>query len=303
MSPPDWVRPVGLDVEVLRGIRGPSTTTAALLTRIEEHLERWQGYVAFSGGKDSLVVLDLARRVEPQVPVVFFDSGLEYPQTYPYLEDLAARWRLNLRIIDADPPLLTLLTHGGRWDHHAPIRDAGAGTIQDALISRPAAAAHNDHGPGEVWGVRGGESAGRRIAYAKALAGLHCGCCATPGQRRDRHGGVLHRLRGFHGGADRGHRRVRADLGLAHPGGVGAHRPRATAPQPRLWHLAPHRRPGGRAADLPPHRRRPPRERTADLVTAWMARPLRRTRHLAPQDPRIRLTSAPLSPERLHGAR
>ena len=107
MSPPDWVRPVGLDVEVLRGIRGPSTTTAALLTRIEEHLERWQGYVAFSGGKDSLVVLDLARRVEPQVPVVFFDSGLEYPQTYPYLEDLAARWRLNLRIIDADPPLLT----------------------------------------------------------------------------------------------------------------------------------------------------------------------------------------------------
>ena len=131
MSPPDWVRPVGLDVEVLRGIRGPSTTTAALLTRIEEHLERWQGYVAFSGGKDSLVVLDLARRVEPQVPVVFFDSGLEYPQTYPYLEDLAARWRLNLRIIDADPPLLTLLTHGGRWDHHAPIRDAGAGTIQD----------------------------------------------------------------------------------------------------------------------------------------------------------------------------
>ena len=47
-----------------------------------------------------------------------------------------------------------------------------------------------------MWGVRGGESAGRRIAYAKALAGLHCGCCATPGQRRDRHGGVLHRVDG-----------------------------------------------------------------------------------------------------------
>ncbi|MFC9357445.1 phosphoadenosine phosphosulfate reductase family protein [Rhodococcus sp. NPDC057014] len=28
-----------------------------------------------SSGKDSLVVLDLARRVEPDVPVVFFDSA------------------------------------------------------------------------------------------------------------------------------------------------------------------------------------------------------------------------------------
>ena len=189
----DWVRPSGLDIEVLRGIRGPSAPIEALLARIEDHLARRQGYVAFSGGKDSLVVLDLARRVDPQVPVVFFDSGLEYPQTYPYLEDLAARWRLNLRIIDADPPLLTLLTHGGRWDHHAPIRDAGAGTIHEALISRPAATAHRDHGPGELWGVRAGESAGRRIAYTKALTGLQCGCCTSPGQRREHHGGILHR--------------------------------------------------------------------------------------------------------------
>ena len=189
----DWVRPAGLDIEVLRGIRGPSAPIEALLARIEDHLARRQGYVAFSGGKDSLVVLDLARRVDPQVPVVFFDSGLEYPQTYPYLEELATRWRLNLHIVDADPPLLTLLTHGGRWDHHAPIHDHGAGAIHEALISRPAAAAHRDHGPGELWGVRAGESAGRRIAYTKALTGLQGGCCTSPGQRRERHGGILHR--------------------------------------------------------------------------------------------------------------
>ena len=189
----DWVRPSGLDIEVLRGIRGPSAPIEALLARIEDHLARRQGYVAFSGGKDSLVVLDLARRVDPQVPVVFFDSGLEYPQTYRYLEELAARWRLNLHIVNADPPLLTLLTDGGRWDHHAPIHDHGADAIHEALISRPAATAHRDHGPGELWGVRAGESAGRRIAYTKALTGLQCGCCTSPGQRRERHGGILHR--------------------------------------------------------------------------------------------------------------
>ncbi len=46
---------------------GPSAV-ADILTRIEAHLAAHGGYVAFSGGKDSLSVLDLARRVEPDVP-------------------------------------------------------------------------------------------------------------------------------------------------------------------------------------------------------------------------------------------
>lgn len=39
-----------------------------------------QVYVAFSGGKDSTVLLDLARRVYPGMKGVFFDTGLEYPE-------------------------------------------------------------------------------------------------------------------------------------------------------------------------------------------------------------------------------
>jgi len=37
-------------------------------------------YVAFSGGKDSTVLLDLVRRIYPDVPGVFVDTGLEYPE-------------------------------------------------------------------------------------------------------------------------------------------------------------------------------------------------------------------------------
>ena len=37
-------------------------------------------YVSFSGGKDSLVLLDLARRVYPDIPAVFIDTGLEFPE-------------------------------------------------------------------------------------------------------------------------------------------------------------------------------------------------------------------------------
>lgn len=51
-------------------------------TRILEWHQRWGGdvYVSFSGGKDSTVLLDLARRVDPNIPAVFVDTGLEYPE-------------------------------------------------------------------------------------------------------------------------------------------------------------------------------------------------------------------------------
>jgi len=37
-------------------------------------------YIAFSGVKDSTVLLHLARRVFPDIPAVFVDTGLEYPE-------------------------------------------------------------------------------------------------------------------------------------------------------------------------------------------------------------------------------
>ena len=50
--------------------------------RIIEWYEHWNGqvYVSFSGGKDSTVLLDLVRRVYPDVPAVFSDTGLEFPE-------------------------------------------------------------------------------------------------------------------------------------------------------------------------------------------------------------------------------
>ena len=37
-------------------------------------------YVSFSGGKDSTVLLDLVRKSYPDIPAVFVDTGLEYPE-------------------------------------------------------------------------------------------------------------------------------------------------------------------------------------------------------------------------------
>ncbi len=50
--------------------------------RIIEWYQHYDGqvYVAFSGGKDSTVLLDIVRRIYPDVPAVFSDTGLEFPE-------------------------------------------------------------------------------------------------------------------------------------------------------------------------------------------------------------------------------
>ena len=51
-------------------------------SRIRQWYEHWRGdvYLSFSGGKDSTVLLDIVKRMYPDVPAVFCDTGLEYPE-------------------------------------------------------------------------------------------------------------------------------------------------------------------------------------------------------------------------------
>lgn len=60
-------------------------------SRIRSWYDYWDGgvYVAFSGGKDSVVLLDQVRKLYPGVPAVFVNTGLEYPEILQFVKTIS----------------------------------------------------------------------------------------------------------------------------------------------------------------------------------------------------------------------
>lgn len=58
--------------------------------RIEQWYNHWDGqvYVSFSGGKDSTVLLHIARSLYPDIEAVFVDTGLEYPEIREFVKTI-----------------------------------------------------------------------------------------------------------------------------------------------------------------------------------------------------------------------
>ncbi len=74
--------------------------------------------VAFSGGKDSLVALHIARRtISPNVPVLFSSTTVEFPETIQYVQSLAEEWNLNLHVSNPSKSLFSVVKERG-WASH-----------------------------------------------------------------------------------------------------------------------------------------------------------------------------------------
>lgn len=72
--------------------------------RIQEWYDSHDGniYVAFSGGLDSTVLADITQRLYPNVPLVFSNTGMEYPEIVAFVST-----KPNVTVIKPD--------HGYKW--------------------------------------------------------------------------------------------------------------------------------------------------------------------------------------------
>jgi phosphoadenosine phosphosulfate reductase len=68
--------------------------------RIEWALQNLAGEYALSSsfGAQAAVSLHLVTRLYPQIPVILIDTGYLFPETYRFIEEIAARLSLNLRV-------------------------------------------------------------------------------------------------------------------------------------------------------------------------------------------------------------
>jgi len=74
--------------------------------RVRWVLEQFRGHAALSTsfGVQAAVMLHLVTQIDPQIPVVFIDTGYLFPETYRFAEELTGRLGLNLKVFS---PVLT----------------------------------------------------------------------------------------------------------------------------------------------------------------------------------------------------
>jgi len=116
--------------------------------RVAWSLERLPGehLLSSSFGIQASLMLYLVSRIEPGIPVVFIDTGHLFPETYKFVDELADRLDLNLKVYaPRHSPAWLEARHGRLWEKglegierynrihkvepmHRALRELGAGT-------------------------------------------------------------------------------------------------------------------------------------------------------------------------------
>jgi phosphoadenosine phosphosulfate reductase len=94
--------------------------SAGAAERVRWALEHLPGAHALSSsfGAQAAVSLHLVTRLAPSVPVILIDTGYLFPETYRFVDELAVRLELNLKVYQPSvSPAWLEARHGRLWEH------------------------------------------------------------------------------------------------------------------------------------------------------------------------------------------
>lgn len=141
-------------------LRAHANLVARSIGAIERAAELGRIMVSFSGGKDSTVLLDLVRRVQPEAAAAFFNSGLEWPWTLEFVSRVPA--------VETALPKMTMreMFHsGGYWGAEPTGKPREKFDWHETLILEPSRRAASMLGANvTAIGLRADESAGRKFS-------------------------------------------------------------------------------------------------------------------------------------------
>lgn len=146
-----------------------SNSTSARKQEALERIQWWltqhpDAFLTFSGGKDSTVLLHLLAQVQENPRIAFFDTGLVYSQTYPYIKALEKLWGVTVTSIQTSPSPLDVMEASGAWENRAAhARKAKEIDFKKLLIDNYLDKAKEHFGSNvTLYGLRGDESKARR---------------------------------------------------------------------------------------------------------------------------------------------
>lgn len=92
------------------------------LVFIKENMQKYDNIAVLSSwGKDSIVIMDLVRRVDPSIPIVFIDTSFKPKPTYELMEKIKNEWGIKVivyksKFLDDKPFMNTIVLGPKLWE-------------------------------------------------------------------------------------------------------------------------------------------------------------------------------------------
>lgn len=98
---------------------------------LREHLEHAQrACITSSFQAEDVAVLHMVLQLQPQIPVIFLETGYHFPETLAYRDRIASEWNLNLINVQAEQSVADQESQFGILNQTAPDRCCGLRKVE-----------------------------------------------------------------------------------------------------------------------------------------------------------------------------